>query len=124
MATQQMLSEYCSQLIELIYYFWMWKKIKQLAGKNNSECYLKIDTILKEKSNIVDLNVLETLSRESMDPEKCTTLADVLLQKLTKYVEDGRRGRKMFKALVIIDYLLLNGVSAFIDIFNERELFF
>lgn len=85
---------------------------------------MKIDTILKEKSNIVDLNVLETLSRESMDPEKCTTLADVLLQKLTKYVEDGRRGRKMFKALVIIDYLLLNGVSAFIDIFNERELFF
>lgn len=41
----------------------MWKKIKQLAGKNNSECYLKVDAIIQDKSNIVDLNSLETLSR-------------------------------------------------------------
>jgi hypothetical protein len=41
------------------------------------------------------------------------------MMKLNGYRDTKRRNRKMFKTLVIIDYIILNGVSAFIDLFKE-----
>ena len=46
------------------------------------------------------------------------------MYKLNGYRESNRRGRKMFKTLVIVDFIILNAVSVFIDLFQEYLLVF
>lgn len=105
------------------------RKLKQLASRGSkedrklkeTEYFQTIDKLLKEKSNIVSLPILESFIKSTCtSPDECQTLSDVLLLKLDGYIESNRRNNKMFKSLVIIDYILLNGASVFIDLFKER----
>ena len=119
---------------------WIGRKLKQLASRTsssilpagydensirNNEYFPCIDNLLKEPNSIVEFKTLEWLiTSTSVNPDECTTLTDVLMFKLNGYRETSRRGRKMFKTLVIVDFIILNGVSGFIDLFQEHLFVF
>lgn len=93
----------------------VWNATKNILADSRSPAHKLLDEVVLSSEDIIPTNKLNDLAALTFDLESFQEIVDLVIERIRVFKYDLDEARKNLNMLIVINYLIKHGASAFVD---------